>query len=386
MKCSKCGTENMDSMAFCSVCGTVLVDVNAAPVPQMEPMQNASPAAAPAPAATAVADPPFQPPVYNEQPPMGPGPMQGPPMAPPPPVLECGQCKKPFGPEEPFCTQCGAPRQMAVSRPAKAPKSGNSTKTIIMIVIAIVVLAGAAFGVYALIRSNNYKDAVAAMDSGNYQEAYDAFEKLGSYNDSATRAAECFQYIRYDEALLLMEEGKYLEAKEILDELGSFNDASSKANDCLKFIEYEEAIALYNAGSYYQAYKIFVSLGAFEDCSEWANKCIQPSPANGVVEQGPAYAVGTAVLQITNGSFYDLCIMLYTENGTYWGLIFVGWYSSATVYVETGRYYIGAGSGEYWFGPTDMFGDDGYYEEPIYFGSGESVFEVTDAGVGITLS
>ena len=93
------------------------------------------------------------------------------------------------------------------------------------IAVAIAVLIGVVFCVFALVivPGNNYKNAQALYDAGNYTAAQAEFKKLGNYSDASDRVNECI----YMQAQKLYEDGNVSAAAEILQNLANngYNDA-----------------------------------------------------------------------------------------------------------------------------------------------------------------
>ena len=72
-------------------------------------------------------------------------------------------------------------------------------------IVVLVVIAVAIYVVKVVIPGNNYNNAVRLMESGQYQEASDAFAALGTYSDAAKRVYEPF----YEQGKALLSAGNY---------------------------------------------------------------------------------------------------------------------------------------------------------------------------------
>lgn len=78
-------------------------------------------------------------------------------------------------------------------------------------------------------KGNDYKKAVSLYENGDYQSAYEKFEKLDDYKDSAEYKKKC---------------------------------------------KHELGIELFNSGDYLSAYDVFYSLADYWDCPEYCVKCL----------------------------------------------------------------------------------------------------------------
>ena len=92
--------------------------------------------------------------------------------------------------------------------------------------------------------ADRYRMAEQMLEDGQYDDAYDAFEALGDYRDSAQRCDEVMEAKwaarnekTYAAACQLMNEGKYEEAKEEFLKIGEYKDAA----ECVRFCETELA-------------------------------------------------------------------------------------------------------------------------------------------------
>ena len=85
----------------------------------------------------------------------------------------------------------------------------------------------------ALLESNvqvlNYNSATHLLKQERYQEALTAFKALGNYMDSAALAAEAQKGIDYEAAFKQALDGKFKEAYNVFNRLGSFKDSQKKA-------------------------------------------------------------------------------------------------------------------------------------------------------------
>ena len=110
-----------------------------------------------------------------------------------------------------------------------------------------------------------------------YRAAGDAFDALGDYRDSTSRAAECRegsdaevrmlheqaeeelrrqQQETYDHASALLESGAYSEALSVFESLEDFSDSRKMVSECL----YRKAVALYQFLTHYDVSRIYAGI------------------------------------------------------------------------------------------------------------------------------
>lgn len=133
-------------------------------------------------------------------------------------------------------------------------------------VAVVAAVAGIVFG--KVIPSAKYKQACSAMESGDYDSAYNLFSDILSYKDSAELAKNA----GYQKASSLMDSGSYLEAAELFDTLGNVNGCDSLKTESYYLYGKE----LYKKGEFHAAYlilreKVNVDNDSFEDSVELAN-------------------------------------------------------------------------------------------------------------------
>ncbi len=150
-----------------------------------------------------------------------------------------------------------------------SPKVSEKRKTIVPIIaLAILLIVGIIFFAPRIsaehTKKSEYAQAEELMNSGKYEQAIEAFEKLGDYQDAADRAKEA-QYI-YAGTLVIS--GKYDQAAIIFRELGDYQDADSRADEA----QYAYAEALRKSGDLEQALSAFQELGEYKDASEQVGK------------------------------------------------------------------------------------------------------------------
>ena len=296
-----------------------------------------------------------------------------------PPVMLCGRCGNPFGPNESFCAVCGTSVALAKTYDDAANKKKSKRAMVITLSVigGIILLALALVLVNILSTANKYNKAIDYMNDGNYEEAYDLFSELGSYQDSESLKIICANNLLYEQAEEKFKNGDYRGAIEIYEMLNDFNDSKNKAAQCQQFINYDTAVYNFENEKFWDAYYMFDRLGDFKDSAERAQQCIQDLPDNGIVEKGSAYESGPCqVILINESSQYSMYIKFYTADYNFLCTVFVKPNSRTTIYVPVGAYRVNAAIGDKWFGQEDMFGDLGLYQPIVDKSSREPVFEL----------
>lgn len=170
-------------------------------------------------------------------------------------------------------------RKAEEARKAAAAKRAKNIKRIALIVTPIAVVAIIAGTIISnnIQKSSAYQEAVALMESGEYDAAIAAFEELGEYKDSAEQISN----VRYNQALNLVQEGRYDDAISIFTELGDYKDSTEQIEitqelraEAELLTQYQTAIDLLNTEpgteQYYDAVsesrKILEGLGDYRDC------------------------------------------------------------------------------------------------------------------------
>lgn len=125
-------------------------------------------------------------------------------------------------------------RQAEIRRQEIA-RAEKKKKTITGIVIGLLAACVAGYFVVTrvIIPNNNYKAAVALMESGDYEGAITAFEKLGDHKDSKEQIEACETAIRdkkYDEAVALKDSGDYVPAYLAFEEMDGYKDSEELKN------------------------------------------------------------------------------------------------------------------------------------------------------------
>ena len=292
-----------------------------------------------------------------------------------------------------------------------APK--RKVKPWVWAIIAAVLLIGIGFGAFTLNQSKAYDEALEAYSSGNYSQAAEDFQKLGNYKDAASMydkstkwveaqkaegaannshtvkswqaAAEAYEAIGDDAAKQKIawcnENIDYWTAMDMLEQKPTDRDTVTKAlelfqkcknidyisariEDCSDVLDYYKAADLAAQGHYYDAYKMYDRIGIdaaakLGDVDAKRDSCVQSSPGNGTVYHNDGYSDSCELTIVNEGNpnaYYKLYIgddLVVTA--------FVNAGESATFMLPAGSYSMNKAYGDKWFGPDDMFGDEGSY-------------------------
>ena len=223
-----------------------------------------------------------------------------------------------------------AERQQAEAERIAAAARAKRNKKIAMIAapIAVVALIAGVLISNSLQKNSAYQDAVALMESGEYDAAVAAFEELGDYKDSA----EQINNVRYKQALALVDEGNYDSAISIFTELGDYKDSTEQIEitqelqaEAERLTKYQTAIDLLDRhGEIWQYYqnvsesrKILEDLGNYRDCKVLLQNFYKEIigikyKANTVGESTLAYQYDNEGKMISDG----YTTYIYNEDGT----------------------------------------------------------------------
>lgn len=304
--------------------------------------------------------------------------------------------------QSPYQNQAETTYQSPYNQGVAPVKVKKKKKTWVVLLILLLVLGTAGYFGYPILSNQiNYNKAVKLYDSGDYAQALPLFEELAEngFKDSLD-----YQHrIVYSQALDAYDAGNFGRAIPLFDELAKddYRDAQSYLDDIFHQMlaniqngadidgmlelnslfakagypgsdyipDYAEACRLYADGHYYDAYLLFDSISGFEDASDRAQSCILPTPSSGVVYSNGAS--GSVDLKVVAPEWYDTYIKIY-KDGELCRTMFIRKGESATTYsIPAGTYTMNVayeGFDGYWFGPDDMFGDDGSYSKLLLDG------------------
>ena len=282
-------------------------------------------------------------------------------------------------------------------------KVTKKKKPWVAVIIILLLLAIGGYFAYPVISNQlNYNKAVKYYNSGDYAQALPLFEELADkeFKDSLDYEHK----IVYTQALDAYDSGNLAAAVPLFDRLAKedYRDADVLLKDIFSIMigniqnntdvdgmielnsqfkkvsypgseyveDYANAFDLLSQGRYYDAYMLFDSISDFEDSYDRAKSCIQETPSSGVIYSNGES--GSVDLVVVAPEWYDTYIKIYRD-GTLCRTMFIRKGSSATAYsMPAGTYTMNVayeGYTGYWFGPDDMFGDDGSYSKLLLDGS-----------------
>lgn len=111
---------------------------------------------------------------------------------------------------------------------ALAIKKEKVKKAAKLIAAVIMIAIFAVFGFRAIKREVTYKAAISLRESGQFEEASQTFQRLGTYKDSFARAQEAEQALEYQTGIQYLENGKYTNAIGVFLTLGDYSDSKSQ--------------------------------------------------------------------------------------------------------------------------------------------------------------
>ena len=167
----------------------------------------------------------------------------------------------------------------------------------------------------AIEKKNSYDAAVKLFQSGDFENALDAFQKMNGYEDSESYVTKCKAEIsdkKYAEAVALYESGKYEDALAVFEFLENYKDSSSMVTSCKEKIterKYNEAVELLNNKQYEEAIKVFEKLNGYKDSNDRIKQC------NDALTE---IKYQNAVTLYNDGRFEE-SITVFTELGSYKG-------------------------------------------------------------------
>jgi tetratricopeptide (TPR) repeat protein len=302
---------------------------------------------------------------------------------------------------------------------APTPTKKKSKKPLIIVVgaaLLVILVVVAWLAISNMNRDADYEAALALIGAGEYRQAYDAFDKLGDYEDAVANKELARKWLDYEAALALFDRDDYESARAAFEALGGFGDAREYATLCQRNIEYVEAVEafeqgdydaalrifgslsssgfsdaadwekrvayaqaeeLYDEGDIYGAYKAFKELGSFLDSAARMANCTLPIPNSGEHYHNPSYVSSASAIAIDAVNANYLTYFKIYSGDTLVSTIFLNPGARQVIEVPPGNYTIKEASGDLWFGEEILFGDDGYYEVML-FDSGNEYFYLED--------
>lgn len=139
-------------------------------------------------------------------------------------------------------------------------------------IISSGVIAIALLGVLTkqvIIPNVQYSNAEHKAQSGEYNEAIQAFTHLGDFKDSSQKVLET----KYSWAKDKLAQGDTEGAISLFTMLGDYSDARAQITEIQNQTQYDKAMAAYQAKQYADAQSIFAALGSYKDSAEKVTDC-----------------------------------------------------------------------------------------------------------------
>ena len=148
----------------------------------------------------------------------------------------------------------------------------NKIKMIAIGVSSVVLIIVIGLVITKIVKPNNiYNEAMALMNSGEYEKSITVFETLNGYKDASQQIDACNEKIierDYNAAVEMMNNGKYEESITVFEALNGYKDASKQIDVCNERIierDYNAAVEMINSGEYTESITIFEKLGDYKD-------------------------------------------------------------------------------------------------------------------------
>jgi tetratricopeptide (TPR) repeat protein len=213
-----------------------------------------------------------------------------------------------------------------------------------------------------------YANALEKYDAGEYAEAAELFSQVPKVENASKLLKECQKKVQYAKIQTALDQKDWATALALLNDslAQDYPDRKNLQKLCQNHARYDEGVKTLAEGKNYTAYKIFQALGNFEDAAAKADSCIVSKPKSGETYRNKNYSRKVSPLKVVtpNDGNYTY-VKIYAKKGISEELVsclFIHPGKSVQVQLPTGDYCckIAYGKGD-WFGPTDLFGDDGNY-------------------------
>jgi len=211
------------------------------------------------------------------------------------------------------------------------------------------------------------------MDAGDLDGAADIFRELTGFQDADLLLQECENENVYLEADALMAARKWPEAAELFASIDGYKDSADRSEECETWAIFNEAEVMLAQGWNYDAYCRFrnieyASYAGMPDIGSRMEDCVVPYPVSGETYHNPDYGNNSVRLTIDNTGFMNTFVKLYMGD-TLISSVFIEEDGEATFWLPPGTYSMNKAYGDLWFGPYDMFGDEGFYWKCDFGGS-----------------
>ena len=120
-----------------------------------------------------------------------------------------------------------------------------------------------------IIPNVQYSNAEHKAQSGEYDEAIQAFIRLGNFKDSSKKVLET----KYNWAKDKLAQGDTEGAISLFSMLGDYSDAKAQATEIQNQVQYDKAMSAFQAEKYDDAQALFSELGSYKDSSDKVIEC-----------------------------------------------------------------------------------------------------------------
>lgn len=213
-----------------------------------------------------------------------------------------------------------------------------------------------------------YAKALEKYNAGDYQEAADLFSQVPKVENASTLLKECQKKVHFDKIQVALSREDWKTALKLLNDslAKDYPDRANLRQLCQNRVQYAEAVQALSEGKNYTAYVAFTALGDYEDAAAKAKSCIVSKPKNGELYRNSKYKRNDCdqILVMPNDGYYTY-MKIYAKKGNSEELVstlFIHPGKTLKIHLPAGEYIIKAAYGKgNWFGPEEMFGDDGQY-------------------------
>lgn len=213
-------------------------------------------------------------------------------------------------------------------------------------IIGFVVSVGTIIGVSKHSKNVKYENAVSLYEQGHYEEAMEAFEKMGDYKDAKSQVEGIRNQIQvrentYEQGIAYYNSGAYAEAIQQLQEITDYEDTADYLEQASSIL-YQQAQDAVNNGDYKLAQEKITAIPEGYSISTQA-KALQVEIDQKVAEQEKEENYAQAVSYYDDGQ-YDLAQQIfiglndYSDSQNYLSAIGNYYYEQASVLFEQKEY------------------------------------------------
>lgn len=155
----------------------------------------------------------------------------------------CSKCGRKYPEYFSACPYCG--------QPAQTKKKGSPVKVIAIVLVIVLVLGAAGFGIWKAVdyttRKGYYEQGTALMTEGRFVEAIEAFEAAGDFEDAADRIAVATLAEYHRQGIEAFDKGDYAAAIDLFTAAAGYSDADARKLEAQKGLHYVNGKAAFDA-------------------------------------------------------------------------------------------------------------------------------------------